>query len=131
MATLTVQALFQSAATSSAVSTFFANNALFTTSSSNGDKFLNTGKEVLLFMNSSSQGAGAAVTIGVTAQNPDNFGGAASLHNLSTSIPSSSFGVNVLGPFQPSIYNDASGFCNITYSAGGLAVAVASVAPRS
>lgn len=132
MATLTVTALFQTAGTSSATATYLSgiNPALFTTSSSNGDKWINTGKELLLITNSSSQGA-AAITVGVTAQSIDNFGGAASIHSLSTSVPTSSGGVTVLGPFQPSIFNDTSGFCNITYSAGGLQVAVLSVAPRS
>lgn len=132
MATLTVTQLFQLAGTSSATATFLGtlNQALFTTSSSNGDKWLNTGKEIVLLTNSSSQGA-AAITVGVTAQAVDNFGGAASIHSLSTSVPTSSGGVTVLGPFSPAVFNDSNGFCNITYSAGGLAVAVLSVAPRS
>jgi hypothetical protein len=131
MATLTVNTLVQAAGTSSITSLFAANNALMTASSSAGDKFTNTGKEFLAFQNSSSQGAGATITIGVTAQNADNFGGAASLHNLSLAIASSSFGLTIVGPFPPAVYNDATGFTSITYSAGGLAVGVFSVAPRS
>lgn len=130
MATLTVQSLFQLAGTSSATTLFFSKGELMTTSSSNGDKFLNTGREVLLVMNSSSQG-GASVTVGVTAQAVDNYGGAAALHSLSGSVASSSFGLLMLGPFQPSLYNDANGFVNVTYSAGGMLVGVVSVAPRS
>ena len=131
MATLTVNNLVQAAATSSISNTFVANNAIMTTSSSGGDQFTNTGKEFLAFQNSSSQGAGASITIGITAQNADNFGGAASLHSLSLAIPSSSFGLTLVGPFPPAVFNNATGFVSITYSAGGLAVGVFSVAPRS
>lgn len=131
MATLTATNLVQAAQTSSISTAFFANNALFTASSSAGDKFTNTGNQIVLFQNSSSQGGGSAVVVGITGQVADNLGGAAALHTLSVSVPSSSFGITVMGPFSPASYNDANGMVNITYSAGGLYVAVLNVAPRS
>ncbi len=100
-------------------------------SSSNGDKYINTGKEIVVFQNSSSQGAGSAITVTVTAQNTDNFGGAASLHNLTISVPSSSFGLTAIGPFPVAVFNDSNSFVNLTYSAAGLNVGVYTVAPRS
>lgn len=100
-------------------------------SSSNGDKFLNTGKEVLLFQNSSSQGGGASITVTVAAQQVDNYGGAASLHNVTIPIASSSMGLTAVGPFRPSLFNDTSGFLNVTYSAAGLYVVAVALAPQS
>lgn len=100
-------------------------------SSSTGDKYPNTGKEIVVFQNTSSQG-GAAVVVTIVAQNTDNFGGAASLHNLTINIPTSSqFGMTVVGPFPVAVFNDTGGFVNMTYSVAGVNVGVFSVAPRS
>lgn len=129
MATLTVTALVMGPASSIGVGLSKAETTV--ASSSNGDKFINTGREVAFLQNSSSQGAGVAVTVTVVAQAVDSFGGAASLHNLTISVPSSSFGLMAIGPFPPSLFNDSSGFCNLTYSAGGLNIGVVSIAPRS
>lgn len=125
MATLPVTSIVMAAATTSPFTLSTA------ASSSTGDKFPNTGKELVIFQNTSSQG-GATVVVTVVAQNVDNFGGAASLHNLTISIPSSSlFGLTAIGPFPTAVFNDTSGFCNLTYSASGLNVGVFGVAPRS
>lgn len=129
MATLTVTNLFMGPASSIGVG--ISKTELTVASSSNGDKWNNTGREVVLLQNSSSQGGGAAVTITVVAQQGDNFGGAAALHNLTISMPSSSFGLMAIGPFPTAVFNDSSGFCNLTYSAAGLNIGVMSVAPRS
>lgn len=125
MAQLTVTALAAGSSTPTAIASLLA------ASSSNGDKFLNTGKEVLLFQNSSSQGAGSSITVTVAAQQIDNYGAAASTHNLAVPVPSSSFGLTAVGPFRPSLYNDTNGFLNVTYSAAGLNVAAVSLAPQS
>lgn len=129
MAQLTVTTLFMAPATSIGVG--LSKVETLVASSSNGDKWLNTGKEVALLQNSSSQGAGSAVTVTVVGQVPDNFGGAATLHNLTISVPSSSFGMMAIGPFAPTVFNDANGFCNLTYSAAGLNIGIVSIAPRS
>lgn len=129
MATLTVSSLFMGPSTSIGVG--LSKTETTVASSSNGDKWNNTGREVVFLQNSSSQGGGTAVTVTVVAQNADNFGGAASLHNLTISVPSSSFGLMAIGPFPPALFNDSSGFCNLTYSAAGLGIGVVSVAPRS
>lgn len=123
MATLTPTAFAANSSTGAAIG--------FAASSSNGDNFLNTGAQVLLCQNSSSQGAGSTVTVTVTAQSPDNFGGAASLHTITIPVGSSSMGVTALGPFSPRIFNDSSGLVQFTYSAAGLWVKAVSIAPQS
>lgn len=102
----------------------------FAASSSNGDAFQNNGAQVVFFQNSSSQG-GATVTVTVTAQSPDNFGGAAALHTITIPIASSSMGVTAAGPFSPRIFNDANGLVQLTYSAAGIFLKVVSIAPQS
>lgn len=96
-------------------------------SSSTGDTFVNTGHEVVMFQNSSSQGAGAAITVTVVAVTPDNFGGAATLHNILVSVPSSSMGLTATGPFPPIVFGNP---VTLNYSASGLNVGVFSIAPR-
>lgn len=122
MAQLTVSSLVPNSST--------AVSAAPTASSSNGDYFYNTGKEILLFQNSSSQGGGSAVTVTIAGQGVDNFGGTPSIHNLTVSIPSSSMGLNAVGPFRPAIFNDQNNNVQITYGAAGLYVKVVSVAPQ-
>lgn len=125
MAQLSVTAVLMAPATTTGVT--FATVA----SSSNGDKYLNTGREVVMFQNTSSQAAAASV-VTVTAQTPDNFGGAASLHNITITVPTSSqYGLTAIGPFPPSVFNDANGNVNLTYSVAGLNIGVFSIAPRS
>jgi hypothetical protein len=128
---LTVNSLIQQSATSSASATFFANNTVLVAASTSDLSFLNTGREVVLLQNSSSQGAGAAITVRVIAQVQTAPFGPITAQDLSTSVPSSSFGLTVIGPFPPSIYNDTSGLCHVQASANGLQVGVLSVAPRS
>lgn len=123
MATLTVTALTPNSSIGTAIG--------FAATSSNGDAFQNSGAQVVMFTNSSSQGAGSAVTVTVTAQSPDNFGGPASLHTITIPIASSSFGVTVAGPFSPRIFNDSTGLVQMTYSAAGLYAKVVSIAPQS
>lgn len=103
----------------------------FAASSSNGDAFQNSGSQVVLCQNSSSQGSGSTVTVTVTGQNPDNFGGAASLHTITVPIASSSMGVTAIGPFRPAIFNDTNGLVQLTYSAAGLWIKIVAIAPQS
>jgi hypothetical protein len=123
MATLTVTGLAPLSSTGSVL-------ALAATSS-NGDNFPNSGHEILLFQNSSSQGGGSAITVTFTAQTADNFGGAASLHNQAVTVASSSFGLTAVGPFRPALFNDSNGKINFTYSAAGLFVQAIAVAQQS
>lgn len=124
MATLTVNPA--AAGSSTGLSTL----SLLAATSSNGDSFLNTGKEVVLFQNSSSQGA-AAVTVTIAGQKVDNFGGASSLHNVTVSVPTSSMALTVVGPFRTDVYNDSNNKVQMTYSAAGLYATVVSIAPQS
>lgn len=127
MATLTVNSAASNSSTGISISTA----SLLAATSSNGDKFFNTGNQVVLFQNTSSQGA-AAVTVTVAAQVIDAYGAAASTHNMTLTVPTSSMGaLTVIGPFRPSLYNDASGFVNMTYSAAGLFASVVTLAPQS
>ena len=122
MATLTITAIVMAPASTSCFPLTTA------PSSSNGDSYVNTGREIVVFQNSSSQGGGAAITVTVAAANTDNFGGAAALHNIVITIPSSSFGLSAIGPFPPSVFSSP---VAMTYSAAGLNVGVFQVAPRS
>jgi len=111
MATLTVTPITMAPAS---VAGFTSTTA---PSSSTGDKWQNTGREILVIQASTSQtGVAVNTLVTVVAQVVDNFGGLASIHNLSLMIPSSSFGLTAVGPFPPSLFNDANGFCNVTYS---------------
>lgn len=135
MATLTVTQLLQSVSSSAGVAMSVAG------CSSGGDKFLNTGREILVFQATSSNSAnGTACVVTVAAQAADSYGQAAAsvtAHNIVASVAASSaFGLTVLGPFPPSLYNDSNGFVNISYSVAlpansGFNVGVFSVAPRS
>lgn len=99
--------------------------------SSNGDAFSNTGAQVALFQNSSSQGGGSSVTVTFAAQAVDNYGGAASLHNVTCAIASSSMGLTAVGPFSPRFFNDTNSLVQMTYSAAGLYVKVIQLAAAS
>lgn len=123
MATLTTTALTPQSSTGQSIA--------FAATSSNGDNFLNTGKEIVLFQNSSSQGGGSSVTVTVTGQRADNLGGAASLHTFTVPIASSSMGVTSVGPFRTDSFNDTNSLVQMTYSAAGLWAKVISLTPQS
>jgi len=79
----------------------------FVSATSGGDKFLNIGREFVMFTNLS----GAPIT--VTFDTPGTIDGLA-IANRTVSVPSMA---NLLvGPWQPGIYNDASGLLSMTYS---------------
>lgn len=135
MATLSVTQLLQSVSSSAGLA------ISVTGCSSAGDKFLNTGREILVFQATSSNSAvGVACVVTIAAQAVDNYGQGSSVattHNIVASVAASSaFGLTVLGPFPPSLFNDSNGFVNISYSVAlpvnsGFNVGVISVAPRS
>ena len=100
-------------------------------SSSNGDSFSNTGAQAVLFQNSSSQGGGSSITVTFAATKVDDYGGAASLHNVAVVLASSSMVLTAVGPFRPSYFNDANGLVQFTYSAAGLYVKAVQMAQAS
>lgn len=125
MATLTVQQ-----ATSSGPSL----TGILTASSSNGDAWANTGKEVVIVMNPSTSGVSATIT--VTAQQPCNFGISTTSHDATYTVPADS-GLYVLGiqggGFPPNRFSDTSQLAHITYSIAPttpIKVMVMSVAPK-
>src|SRR5687768_17600312 len=72
-----------------------------------GDQFANNGKTFLEVAN----GSGGAITVTIAAQRACDFG---STHNIANSVAAGA--TEIMGPFDPSRYSDASGFCQITYS---------------
>jgi hypothetical protein len=73
-----------------------------------GDRWLNTGREVLVVSNADS----GAHTVGVTVQaNPDGKNVTERTVNVVNATS------RVLGPFPPNIYNDEGGYANLVYSA--------------
>ncbi len=135
MATLSVTQLFQNVSSSAGIGIALAG------ASSGGDKFLNTGREIVVLQATSSNSAvGTACVVTFAAQAVDNYGQGSSVatsHNIVASVATSSaFGLTVCGPFPPSLFNDSNGFVNISYSVAlpvnsGFNVGVISVAPRS
>lgn len=72
-----------------------------------GDKFLNTGTELLYVIN------GGGGSINVTLDAKATPGGLA----ITDPVVAVAAGAEkVLGPFNPAIFNDANGFVNLTYS---------------
>jgi hypothetical protein len=87
-----------------------------------GDKFTNTGNEVILVTNG---GVGSTVVtldakatpIGLTLTDP--------------TVTVANGAVKVIGPFNTDIFNDTSGFMNLTYSVDtSVTVAVMKVSPQ-
>jgi hypothetical protein len=87
-----------------------------TAGSGNGVKFLNDGKVFVVVVNKGAAGSITFIT-GATVQ------GLAVNDIGPTTLPASGTndGVSVMGPFDPALYNDSSGFCSIelTTGAGG------------
>jgi hypothetical protein len=81
----------------------------FAAAAAGGDSFLNDGKTFLEVKNAS----GSSITVTITAQNPCNQG---QLHNLAVSVPATT-GDRMIGLLLPSIFNDANGLVQVTYSA--------------
>lgn len=79
-----------------------------TAAAGGGDKFTNDGQTFLIIKNADASSHTVTPTIqqGVDGQVPANV--------ASTILAGET---HVIGPFPTAIYNDAGGFCNLTYSA--------------
>lgn len=75
-----------------------------------GDKFVNTGKEFINVLN----GSGAPITVTLDIRNTVD---AQVVTDRAISVPAG--GTKFIGPIPPTIYNDANGEVDITYSAVG------------
>lgn len=91
----------QSASSVGAVLAFSAAAAL-------GDKFANTGKELLLVRNAS----GSSVTL--TVVTPKTVDGNLAVADRTLAIAAG--GTAAIGPFNSGVYNDTDGFVGISYS---------------
>jgi hypothetical protein len=79
-----------------------------TAAAGGGDKFANDGFTFLMIKNgdASDHTVTATIQLAVDGQTPSGAS-----HNITAGHTA------ILGPFPTSIYNDGSGFCNLTYSA--------------
>lgn len=77
------------------------------TAASGGDQFANNGKTVLKVANAT----GSTVTVTIASQQACNQG---STHNVTASVASGQ--TKLIGPFDPSRFNDANGYCQVSYS---------------
>ena len=97
--------------------------ATYNSAASGGDQFANDGRIVLHIKNTNA----SARTVTVTAQNtsiPKRGFGNLTKSNAAVSVPGTT-GERFLGPFPMDAFNDASGNCQITYTAEtGVTVAV-------
>lgn len=82
----------------------------YAAASAGGDSFPNDGKIVLHVKNTN----GSARTVTVASQVQATAGRAPA--NNAVSIPATT-GDKIIGPFDPSIWNDSTGSCLVTYSA--------------
>lgn len=87
-----------------------ANAVAFAAASVGGDEFANTGKELLLVRHTNSGGAAVTLTIASQAA-PDGLAVADKTVDIDPGED------HVLGPWPTSIYNDADGNVQLTWSA--------------
>lgn len=88
------------------------------TAASNGDKFLNTGREYVVFLTGGAQRV-------VTVTTPYQLDGLA-VGPRTITVPANSF--VIAGPFPPLYHNDGSGFVVLNYdNVSGIAVGVIKV----
>lgn len=97
MAVLTVQKVAQSGLAPS-----------FGAAASGGDEFANGGRTMLHVKN----GGGASITVTITSVKQCDQG---STHNVQVSVPAG--GERVIGPFDPTRFNNSSGRVAVSYSA--------------
>lgn len=84
--------------------------ALTTAAQSGGDAFKVQGKEVIVINN------GSAASITVTLKSvASNFGIVASANDITQSVAAGK--VAIIGPLAASLYADANGLCQVTWSA--------------
>lgn len=72
-----------------------------------GDQFTNNGKTLLKVVN----GSGGSITVTIAAQRSCDQG---STHNIANAVAAGA--TELMGPFDPARYSDASGFVQVTYS---------------
>lgn len=94
-----------------------ANDLTLSNASGGGDKFANTGVEMLLVQN------GSGGSINVTVATPQTVDGNAVADKV---IAVADGKTALLGPFSKATYNDTDGFVNVTYS-GTSSVKVAAI----
>jgi len=102
-------------ATTRSVQTLTLNNGTsptFAAADATGDNYINNGKTYLLVLN----GGASPVTCTAVNQIADNFGGAASSHNVAVSCPNGTT-PTLIGPLDPFRFNDGNGRSNVTWSA--------------
>jgi hypothetical protein len=73
-----------------------------------GDQFSNDGRTYFKVTN----GGGAPITVTVVSQRACDQG---TIHSIANSVTNAT--TEVMGPFDPARFNDASGFVQVTYSA--------------
>lgn len=81
--------------------------AYTTTAASSNDKFLNTGREVLLVTN----GGGGSINVTFT---PGGTPGGLALATVVVAVANGAS--KLIGPFNPAYWNDGSGFVNYAFS---------------
>lgn len=79
-----------------------------TTAVASADKFLNTGREVLLVTN----GGGSSINVTLT---PGGTPGGLALATVVIAVANGTS--KLIGPFNPAFWNDSGGFVNVAYSA--------------
>jgi len=83
-----------------------------------GDQFLNDGRTILYFKNTN------ATTRTVTIATAGTIGGLA-IANVDVAVAENE--VRIVGPFEPRIYNDASGYVQLTYTGVATLLTVAAI----
>ncbi len=83
-----------------------------------GDQFLNDGRTVLYFKNTN------ATTRTITIATAGTIGGLA-IADVTVAVAENE--VRLVGPFEPRIYNDASGYVQLTYTAVATLLTVAAI----
>ena len=96
MATLTVQSITKTGLTPALVA-----------AAGGGDKFANTGKEMLEIVN----GSGASITVTIVAQKTVE---GLAIAGRAIAIPAGQR--RFIGRISPTVFNDSQGFTNLTYS---------------
>ena len=79
-----------------------------------GDKWLNTGNQQILIKNASGGSVTLTVTTQVTDFDSPQYGDAT---KTNTTLAIATDKIALVGPFPVAAYNDAEGYCTITYSA--------------
>lgn len=81
----------------------------FVAAAGGGDQFANNGKTLFEAKNAS----GSPITVTFVRQKACDQG---TVHTTTVSVPATT-GDRICGPFDPALFNDANGFCQVTYSA--------------